>query len=89
MKLKIVSDGTSKGSYLFTEDGKEIEMVQAVTWTLNCKSSLFATVIVTLLKVPVELEGYLETVIDRSKPGEAPPPEPEDTNPAQGIGIVL
>jgi len=88
MKLKIVSDGTSKGSHLLTEDGQEIEMVQAVTWTLDCRISKLATVTVTLLKVPVELEGYLEKVIP-ANPSSPPPPEPEDTNPAKGIGIVL
>jgi len=71
MKLKIVSDGTSRGSRVLTEDGKEIEGVESATWT--CHAPGVATATLTLRKVPVELEGYLEAV-KQSAP--LPPPRP-------------
>ena len=78
MKLKIVSDGTLKGSHVLTEDGQEIEMVQAVTWTLDARNDYSALVTLALLKVPVELEGYLFSV-ERKEP---PPRPPGDVDPA-------
>ena len=86
MKLKIVSDGTSKGTHVLTEDGKEIEMVKDISWT--CSAPGIATISLRLLKVPVEIEGHLETV-EHMELRPSPPPEPEETNPAEGIGIVL
>lgn len=61
MRLKIVSDGTGRGTQLFDADtGETVDLqkmqIKSITWKLDA-SERFATVSLELLKVPVELTG--------------------------------
>lgn len=67
MKLRIVSDGTPVGSRVETEDGVPVDGVMAVAWTIE--AGQMARAVVTLLRVPVELVGEAEVVVDPSGPG--------------------
>jgi hypothetical protein len=59
MKIKIVSDGTSMGTKIVNADTGEdtglVKQVQSITWSIDAKS--LATVVMTLVKVPVEVVG--------------------------------
>ena len=70
MKLKIVSNGTSTGTVLLTEDGQQIQNVTAITWM--CVAGGVAKVRLTLINVPIEAEGDL--VDSLGEVSELPPP---------------
>lgn len=55
MRLKIISDGTAKGTWVVSLDGKPIEDITSVTWSISGNGESRATV--ELTNVPVELVG--------------------------------
>lgn len=59
MKLKIVSDGTSEGTYICNaETGEKVEWVKSLNWHIEASSLSKATVV--LLNVPVEITTEAE-----------------------------
>jgi hypothetical protein len=75
MRIKIVSDGTSKGtSVVNAETGEPIEMVTRVLWRLDAKEQV-AEAVLYLKKVSVEMvgEGRWQTT---TPPPPPPPPPP-------------
>jgi hypothetical protein len=56
MKVKIISDGTSKGTKIINaETGETIENVRGATW--KCSVGHLAEVILDMINIPVEIEG--------------------------------
>lgn len=56
MRIKIVGDGTPRGTTVVDADtGERLEGVTAVEWQMDARN--LATAKITLLKVPVEVEA--------------------------------
>lgn len=55
MKLRVLSDGTSSGTYVLDEKNNVIDDVTAVTWT--CSAGKQATVTLTLVGTQVDVTG--------------------------------
>lgn len=53
LKLKLISDGTSEGTYLVDEEGKVLDGVLSIKWGLNATE--VPTVEVTLVAIPVKI----------------------------------
>lgn len=58
--VKIVSDGTSRGTQVYTSDGEPITGVQAVTWT--CTEGGRAQAIIELNDVGLDVQGILNVL---------------------------
>lgn len=62
MRLKIISDGTLKGTQVVdTETGKRLEGVHYISWEIDADGE--AHVHLGLDKISVEMEGVLEKVM--------------------------
>ena len=58
--VKIVSDGTSMGTHVTTEDGSEIGSVSSISWHLDAHDGIARAELVTLLpQVEVTAEARL------------------------------
>lgn len=56
MRIKIISDGTSQGTHVVNEQtGERLDLVTRISWELS--ATHLATATLTLLRVPVEVEG--------------------------------
>lgn len=64
MKIKIISDGTSAGTQVLTEDGKPLDNIKSVTWSVTAGSPGLAEVSVVFRQVNVELVGEIQVVDD-------------------------
>ena len=54
MRLKIISDGTSKGTHVVDEDtNQEVRFVQDIKWEISAKG--VSKAYLTILNVPIEL----------------------------------
>ncbi len=53
MKLKLVSDGTAKGTSVMTEDGRELDDIESVTWVCD-RADKEARLILTVRGVQAE-----------------------------------
>lgn len=53
MKLKLKSDGTPKGTAVLTEDGREVENIESVTWVCDSRDKE-ARLILTVRGVQAE-----------------------------------
>lgn len=53
MKIKIISDGTGRGTRVVTEDGEVLERVLSIKWECVGRQDAVATIEVS--RVPVEL----------------------------------
>jgi len=58
-KLRIVSDGTSVGTTIITEQGERIMDVTKVVWELDAHTGV-AVAHLTLANVPVDVQGRVE-----------------------------
>lgn len=58
MKVKVISDGTSFGTYVVdAETGARLEDVYAVRWELDPQCDMVCRVTLEMGKIPVELEA--------------------------------
>lgn len=72
-RLKIVSDGTARGTRLIdTKSGEDVThsfRVVEITWSSKAgPTTELASVTLTLARVPVEIEGVLNVVNDHGQP---------------------
>lgn len=64
--VKIVSDGTSMGTHVTTEDGSEIGSVSSISWRLDAHDGIARAELVTLLsQAEVTAEARLAGVCPR------------------------
>ena len=61
MKIKIVSDGSSAGTYIETETGERLEGVVGVRWSIDVANIAQCTV--EFVKIPVEVESVNVSLI--------------------------
>lgn len=58
MKVKVISDGTSFGTYVVdVETGERLEDVTAVKWEIDPRRDMLCRVTLEMGKIPVELEA--------------------------------
>lgn len=68
-KLNIVSDGTPKGTKLFTESGEEIGGVTSIKWEIGLDR--IATCMITFNNVEAAVDvGEFDTLIDTTALGQ-------------------
>jgi hypothetical protein len=61
MRLRVISDGTVKGTHLETEDGEEIEGVVSLVWEIDAHGGPeISFTRVSLLGVSADLIGEIE-----------------------------
>jgi hypothetical protein len=58
MKLKLISDGTPKGTSVVDEEGREIEDIEEVSWFLG-RGEKESRLVITLVGVDAEALGGL------------------------------
>jgi hypothetical protein len=56
MEIRIISDGTGRGTRVKTEDGQMVHGVQKVTWSIDGPSEL-ARAVLTFDRVKVDVHG--------------------------------
>jgi hypothetical protein len=67
MKIKIVSDGTVRGSKVMdAETGEMLSCVQSVEWSVKAGEEHFARATLTVINVPVEIE--VDARVEHEKP---------------------
>jgi hypothetical protein len=64
MKLKIISDGTERGTKIIDDDtGEELKNAYKVIWAISVRSGI-ASAKIYLHKIPVEIVGEGEVKIN-------------------------
>lgn len=61
MKLRIVSNGTARGTRVEDDNGELVENVVAVTWVVEDPHSV-ACAVIKLQRVPVDVEASIAMV---------------------------
>lgn len=65
MKIKIISDGTQAGTKVINEEtGEPLKYVTEVVWRLSAESDGLAEVSLTMVDVPVELQGDAQVLLE-------------------------
>lgn len=63
MKVKVISDGTTFGTYVVdVETGERLEDVAAIRWEADPQRDMICRVVLEMAKIPVELEAEAETM---------------------------
>lgn len=73
LKVKLVSDGSSLRTFLTDENGKQLGLVESITWRVEAGQP-FAELEVKFIGVPVEIDGLLPPADAHYY---APPSEPK------------
>lgn len=72
VKLKLVSDGTARGTSVVTEDGREVEGIESVTWCIDRRDKV-ARLVLTVLGCDAEAvaeHAMLGLLAAQGKPGD-------------------